>query len=111
MSVGAINDIRMQLLSQHAGGTTAPKKVALNVQEVTPVRQDSIASRAWDEIIRAAESNRTVQIQYDKDINRTIIQVVDGQSQRVVAQIPSEELVNFMKRFRSYLNLTEEGRI
>ena len=111
MSVGAINDIRMQLLSQQTGGTPAPRKTAPNVQEKIPVQQDSIASRAWDEIIRAAESNRTVQIQYDKDINRTIIQVIDGQSQRVVAQIPSEELVNFMKRFRSYLSLTEEGRI
>lgn len=111
MSVGAINDIRMQLLSQHAGGTATPRKTASNVQEKIPVQQDSIASRAWDEIIKAAESNRTVQIQYDKDISRTIIQVIDGHTQRVVAQIPSEDMINFMKRFRSYLNLAEEGRI
>jgi len=111
MSVGAINDIRMQLLSQQTASTPAPRKTASNVQEKIPVQQNSIASRAWDEIIKATESNRTVQIQYDKEIGRTVIQVLDGQTQKVVAQIPSEEMVNFMKRFRSYLNLTEEGRV
>jgi uncharacterized FlaG/YvyC family protein len=111
MSVGAINDIRMQLLSQQVASTGAPRRAASNVQENISVPQDVVASRAWDEIIKAAQSNRTVQIQYDKEINRTVIQVIDGQTQRVVAQIPSEDLISFMKRFRSYLSLTGEGRI
>jgi uncharacterized FlaG/YvyC family protein len=46
---------------------------------------------------------------YDKDINRVIVQVVDGKTQKVVFQIPREGMVNLMKSFRNYLKAIKEG--
>ncbi len=37
---------------------------------------------------------------YDPDIDRVIITVVDSRSQEVVLQIPESDSINFMKRFK-----------
>jgi uncharacterized FlaG/YvyC family protein len=111
MSVSAIGDARMQAISSQNAGTESFRKVASNVQEKVSARQDATVVQAWDALIQATENNRTVQITFDKEINRTVIQVVDGQSQKVVAQIPSPEIVAFMKRFKAYVTASTEGRV
>lgn len=34
--------------------------------------------QAWENIVTALENNETVQMQYDQDIDRVVIQVLDG---------------------------------
>jgi flagellar protein FlaG len=108
MDVGGISDIKMQVaFAQNVG---LQKRMAPELLK-TPTSSKSTEVKGWSEIIEAAENNRTVQMEFDKDIGKVIIQVIDGQTQRIVAQIPSEELVNLMKRIGSYLKLTTEGRV
>ena len=39
-------------------------------------------------------------ISYDKDIGRTMVQIFDTESGKVVRQLPPEDVVAFLKRFR-----------
>jgi uncharacterized FlaG/YvyC family protein len=41
-----------------------------------------------------------LRISYDKDIGRIVVQVLDKESATVVRQLPSEEVVAFLQRFR-----------
>jgi hypothetical protein len=108
MDVGGIRDVRLQATLPQSG--VAQRKTAPELHKVPWPPRLSEAHR-WSEIAEAAENNRTVQMEFDKEIGKVIIQVIDGQTQKIVAQTPSEELVNLMKRIGSYLKLTTEGRI
>lgn len=67
----------------------------------TTVRTDTISLAA----------NNRVQMYYDRDVNRVIVQVVDGQSQQVLRQIPAEEAVDFIRNFEEYVGLIVNGRV
>jgi len=41
-----------------------------------------------------------LRIHYDDQLGRTIVRVVDRESREVVNQIPSEEVVAFLRKFR-----------
>jgi uncharacterized FlaG/YvyC family protein len=41
-----------------------------------------------------------IRISYDKDIGRIVFQLLDKKSATVVRQLPSEEVVAFLKQFR-----------
>jgi flagellar protein FlaG len=52
-----------------------------------------------------------IQMHYDKEINRVVIQIVDSESQEVVKQIPAEEAVNYLKNFEKALGALINGRV
>jgi uncharacterized FlaG/YvyC family protein len=39
------------------------------------------------------------------------VQVIDGRSEQVITQIPSDELLNMMRKLRRYLSLITDGRV
>jgi uncharacterized FlaG/YvyC family protein len=47
----------------------------------------------------------SVRFSYDKEIGRIVMQVLDTESATVVKQLPSEEVVAFLKRFRKTIAL------
>lgn len=106
MNVGTVNNSRVQLQTPSVA-TGVVNKTARNLQKATPASADTLT--ALDHVIGAMESGRSLEMHYDKDIGRVVVQVVDEQTKTVVFQIPSEELVSSMKSFRNYLKVTREG--
>ncbi len=106
MDVRAVSDNRFQaqLLSVTNNATV---KTAQTLHEKTPAAADTLD--ALDRVIGAMESGRSLEMYYDKDIGRIVVQVVDGQTDSVICQIPPEGIVNSMKSFRNYLKAIREG--
>ena len=77
------------------------------MQEQTPVSAQT--PDALDRAISAVESGRSVEMHYDKDIGMVVVQIIDGQTNSVICQIPPEEIVNSMKSFSNYLKAMREG--
>jgi len=106
MDVGAVNSSLARLQSPSIAA--APAKTAVqNLQKKSSTRTD--APDALDRAIGAVESGRSVEMHYDKDIGMIVVQVMDGQSNTVICQIPPEDIVNSMKSFRNYLKAIREG--
>ena len=75
-----------------------------------PHRNEEIAKNA--EIVKQkALSVETLQMNYDADIDRVVITVVDGQSQEVVRQIPGADSITFMKRFQQMIRATTNKKV
>ncbi len=106
MNVGTVHDSRVQLQSPSVAAGVM-NKTAQNLHKTTPVSSD--AMEALDHVIGAMENGRSLEMYYDKDINRIVVQVVDEQTRKVVFQIPPEGLVDSMKSFKNYLKATKEG--
>jgi FlaG protein len=47
-----------------------------------------------------SQDTSELRIHYDDQLGRTIVRIVDRESQEVVNQIPSEEMVAFLRKFR-----------
>jgi uncharacterized FlaG/YvyC family protein len=108
MDVSSISDMKLHV--SFAQGLVAQKTATRDAQKASSGPQVD-ALKMWDDLVTAVSNNRTIQMEFDKEIGRVVIQVVDGNSQQVVAQIPSEELVSLMRRMGRYLRLTLEGRV
>ena len=106
MNVGTINDSRVQVQPPSVASGQM-NKTAQNLQGTTPVSADTLD--ALSHVIGAMESGRSLEMHYDKDIGRVIVQVVDEQNKTVVYQIPPEGLVDSMKSFRNYLKAIRKG--
>jgi uncharacterized FlaG/YvyC family protein len=106
MDIRPVNAGILQLQSSSvAVGQT--KETAQVLQGKTAATADPVG--ALDHVINALESGYSLEMHYDKDINRVIVQVVDGKTQKVVFQIPREGIVNLMKSFRNYLKSIKGG--
>ena len=70
-------------------------------QQKTAMRQEAL-QQAEDYLSRLGLNDR-IQMYYDKDIQQVVIQVIDGDSQQVVKQIPSEDMVEFLTKFEHYI--------
>jgi flagellar protein FlaG len=73
--------------------------------------QNDELAKQLEQIMKELGSNNTVRINYDNDLNRFIIQVLDGETQTVVRQIPSNDFISFAKRFKEFLGLVINRRI
>ncbi len=111
MDIGTIGETnrRLFLTSTSASG----KKTAPSLQEkrVAATASSSSALETWDRVVEAMENNNTLQMNFDKELNRVIVQVIDGRSEQVITQIPSDELLNMMRKLRRYLSLITDGRV
>ena len=83
-----------------------------------PAAKDVPAPHKNKEVARNAEivkqkalSVKSVQMNYDDDIDRVIITVVDSRSQEVVRQIPGADSITFMKRFQQLINETTNKKV
>lgn len=61
------------------------------------------AMQQMEDYLSRSGLNDTVQMYYDKNIQQVVIQVLDGASQQVVKQIPSEDMVTFLTKFEHYI--------
>jgi len=64
-----------------------------------------------EEMLKFFESNSSVRFQYDKSINRIIIQVLNGSNKEVIKQIPPESMVRFLKAFNDFIGLLVDKEI
>jgi FlaG protein len=58
--------------------------------------------------VSSAGQIASMHLSYDKDIGRIVAQILDGESGTVVRQLPSEETVAFLKRFREVVPLVDK---
>jgi len=63
------------------------------------------AHRQQSETAPPRFNDTSVRFSYDKEIGRIVMQVLDKDSATVVKQLPSEEMVAFLKRFRKAVAL------
>lgn len=64
-----------------------------------------------EELVRNFSLKRELKMYYDEDVNKLVITVVDGDSQRVIRQIPDKETLNFIKRFQQYVGALINRRV
>lgn len=64
-----------------------------------------------EEMLKFFESNNSVRFQYDKSINRIIIQVVNGGNKEVIKQIPPEGMVRFLQAFNEFIGILVDKEI
>jgi hypothetical protein len=55
--------------------------------------------------VKVTADETALRITYDKEIERIVAQVFDKESATVVKQLPSEELVAFLRKFRKAVAL------
>ena len=106
MDVRAISDNWFHPQLSSAAGNAAVR-TARTLHDKAPAPAN--APDALDRAVSAVESGRSLEMHYDKDIGMVVVQVMDGQTNTVICQIPPEEIVNSMKSFRNYLKAIREG--
>jgi flagellar protein FlaG len=78
-------------------------------QQIEKARQEQAEKPTPDEVVQAAQEigsyldavSRSLQISVDKELKEPIVTVLDATTERVVRQIPSEEVVAVAKFLRS----------
>ncbi len=109
MDIGSIGEAnRLFLTSASASGKQTVS--TLQVKREAP-RPSTDVLEAWDRVVEAMENNSTLQMNFDKELNRVIIQVINRNSQEVITQIPSQEVLSMMRKLRQYLSLITDGRV
>ena len=106
MGVRAISDnwSQLQLSSSASGAAVGTARTLQGKTQASAQTPDAL-----DRAIGAVESGRSVEMHYDKDIGMIVVQILDGQTNSVICQIPPEEIVNSMKSFSNYLKAIREG--
>jgi uncharacterized FlaG/YvyC family protein len=92
-----ISIVKTQIPSSHC------KPTAKDVQ--APHRNEEVKKNA-EKMKQEALSVKTVRMNYDDDVGRVVITVVDSWSQEIVRQIPGADSINFMKRFQQSIKKT-----
>lgn len=98
-----------------AGKTVAPVPVPVsgNASALSQKSQGSppaINPVKLDKVVRAlnkffSEANKRISLEVDTQINRPIIRVVSTEDNRVIKQVPSEEVVEMLHKFEELLGL------
>ena len=65
----------------------------------------AMAERKQSEAASSSFDHTSVRLSYDKEIGRIVMQVLDKDSATVVKQLPPDEVVAFLKRFRKAVAL------
>ncbi|MCS7281704.1 MAG: flagellar protein FlaG [Desulfobacterota bacterium] len=63
------------------------------------------------EFLETVNRNTILKMRYDKDIDRVIVTILEEGTEKVIRQIPPEELVAFLKRFRNSLSVIFERSV
>ena len=86
---------------QHAGATASgPQKLETSAEP----RQGKVSKGLVEEVAFAnaiaAFLNQQVSFSYDTHINQIVVKVTKGDTEEVIRQIPSEEMIELITRFR-----------
>ncbi|MCX5813474.1 MAG: flagellar protein FlaG [Proteobacteria bacterium] len=101
-------------ISKHISGvktqitSSSDKQATKDIR--APHRNEEVAKIA-EKVKQEALSAKNVRMNYDSDIDRVVITVVDSQSQEVVRQIPWADSITFMKRFQQIIEWTTNKRV
>jgi uncharacterized FlaG/YvyC family protein len=90
---------------------TTPSTKKVVQKDVKDTSVDEKALQVLEEILKATQANSTIQMHFDKELNRIVIQVLNGDTKETIRQVPSEAMIAFIKKFKQYLSLTVEGRV
>lgn len=110
MDIGPLNDLQRMVPVRGAdsgmetrshGGRASAEAAATNLS----------SARKLDKVAEAMRKERGIQMEFDADINRVIVHVTDKKTGQPVSQIPTEELVEFMKQFGESLRVPSEGEM
>lgn len=106
MDVGIVKNspAPLQLASATIGQA---KATAQPLQEAKTAHEPGLA--VMDHVIDAMENGRSLEMYFDKDISRVVVQVIDDKTGKVVFQVPSDQLLNSIKSFRNYLKAARKG--
>jgi len=88
--------------------TSHDKRAAKEVQ--APHGNEEVAKNA-EKVKQEALSVKVISMNYDADIDRVIVTVVDSQSHEVVIQIPETDSITFMKRFQQAIAGTVNKKV
>ena len=83
--------------------STHEKRVA---KEASAPHRNEEAAKNAEKVKQEFQSVSKVRMDYDNDIDRVIITVVDSHKQEVVLQIPDTDSITFMKRFQQLIKGT-----
>ena len=88
-------------------------KQMAEVRQAT-AEQAKISREAFDKVVSELEayvqsSQRNLNFQVDDRSGRVIVQVIDASNDRVIRQIPSEEMVAISQRLQEYLDENQAG--
>ncbi len=76
---------------------------ANEAEEETPettVDVEAVASAVESQAVETISGGRTIEFSFDTDINRVIVKVKSEESGEVVRQIPPDEYMRFVARFK-----------
>ncbi len=110
MDISGINNIQIksQIIEKVAGFSSDKPKIKPATTQVplfSPKQSQEEMQQNIEEMLRFFESNSSIKFQYDKSINRIIIQVVNGNNNEIIKQIPPEDMVRFLKAFNELIGL------
>lgn len=86
------------------------KKANLHETKEKEERTEDL-KRSIREFLETVSRTTSIRMRYDKEIDRVIVSVIESGTEKVIRQIPPEEFVKFLKRYRASLALIFEKRI
>lgn len=116
MEVSAITNIQIKSKIQEKtvefpeGRIKVKPEGASDINEQVKKTQEEIIQNI-EEMLKFFEQNTSVKFQYDKSINKIIIQVINGGNNEIIKQIPPEEMVRFLKAFNEIIGLLIDKEI
>lgn len=116
MDISGINSIQIKSqISERIAGVSGEKTKPRAVNAKTPAintrqTQEEVIQNI-EEMLKFFESNSSVKFQYDKSIDRIIIQVVNGGNKEVIKQIPPEAMVRFLQAFNEFIGILVDKEI
>ncbi|MBA4416612.1 MAG: hypothetical protein C0392_01685 [Syntrophus sp. (in: bacteria)] len=81
------------------------------VKDVQAPHRDEEAAKVAEKVKQETLSVKTVRMNYDTDIDRVVITVIDSQNQEVVRQVPGTDSITFMKRFQQIIQETSNKKV
>jgi uncharacterized FlaG/YvyC family protein len=97
---------------------TSPQKAKMPRRMVSPGDVAAESMRINEETVKKIErmikdsgGSDQVSMYYDRDISRVVMTISDGATRQVIRQIPSADLISFMKSFSQNTGLMINGRL
>jgi flagellar protein FlaG len=102
-----------------AGFQTEPQVKKVETQKNPAARQGENkqvklteeTKKAIQELVREFSSNKQIKMDFDDSIGRVVITVIDQGTEQVVRQIPTPEMIAYLRRFTEYLGLFVERKV
>ncbi len=73
-------------------------EVKRNINQSDRKSEDVSLKKALDHLIKAVKTlNNKIRFEYDEDMEKMVVKVIDGNSGKLIRQIPHEDIVNLSK--------------